>query len=965
MTIALQGSDALAAKASTAGVITVAVWGRIVGSNYQNLVPASGGTPVTLAGTATSYYSPGGTAQSIVSFVQMMNSSVASVTVTQYAQTGGGQTQVGQWVIPALGRLEYTLEGWKLYDSTGNAQTVGTPGAQGAAGIAASAIALDAEQGEEGFAIPGGQGPQGNPGVQGIQGPAGISASAISLDPDQGEEGAPIPGGIGATGPTGPTGGTGSVGPTGATGAGFTTTSATFVIPAVGASVAVSLINGAPYSNLGTLIISDGTNRVLGAITAGGTTNSITFLHMQLLSGAIGNTMASGALTQTSGEQTIQTPTADPRWFGAKCDGQIIIDAAVASGSTTLTSASNRFLPADTGKLYTLTGGGAGGVTSIGTVTYVSAGQITLSNANAAGVALTAAIFRWGTNDTTAWTNAIAALANTGGTVRGSILGSAAISGPTISLVTALVNNNSGVYLETDGRYAQADTGPPSTFRGFYLTYAGTKGGILYSQAATSGATLPAIKGGGLRKLTLDCAEGLAGTGLILTSVQYSQYQSIYIRNPAVVAFDTFQTASLGEATDVTRDSFDDVCIRCLDDPNRQDTGAKFMYTSTIAAGSSGVNISTLNGTGTVNVATTTATGSAAAAPTTGTIMVAFSTTVNGNVTKTMIPVTYTNTTGTSFTGCTAVNPFSGGTGATTMVTGDPVAMQGPSNSIGVRLTQNGSSSPLGNPSNSNFNNLSIEHQHGCAVLMINSDSMRFPQTYAFRAAGGVGIGIDLWGGVNAAGSSRANYFGYVSTIGGTVVRGVESFAQGSQHHKFEYYSQENGEPSILIGVAAASGATTAGSARWESSTDLPEQVLVANVTTTTTAAPGGVVFSHPIGIGETITLEADIVGECSTATGYKYCVEGPSGCSVAGGSVGMGATTAAQAAIITISALNTLQATAYHLTASTLGPDRVWCSFINGATAGTISINFANTAAGTATALKGSRCKFTRANLV
>lgn len=202
MTIALQGSDALVAKASVAGTVTVAVWGRIVGTVYQNLVPAAG-SAVTLTGTPTTYYSPGGSAQAIVSFVQMCNPSGASITVTQYSQTGASQTQVGQWVIPTLGRLEYSLEGWKLYDGVGNAQTVGTPGATGPQGLAAQAIALEPDQGEEGMAIPGPVGTTGAQGIQGIQGLQGIAASAIAIEPDQGEEGLPIPGPVGSTGATG------------------------------------------------------------------------------------------------------------------------------------------------------------------------------------------------------------------------------------------------------------------------------------------------------------------------------------------------------------------------------------------------------------------------------------------------------------------------------------------------------------------------------------------------------------------------------------------------------------------------------------------------------------------------------------------------------------------------------------------------------------------------------------------
>lgn len=96
----------------------------------------------------------------------------------------------------------------------------------------------------------------------------------------------------------------------------------------------------------------------------------------------------------------------DARAYGLALDCRGVIDAAVASGAlSTVTSVTAAFTSADTGRIFTLASS-AGAVTT-GTITYVSATAATMSVA--AGGAMTGARLIFGTNDVTAWRNALSA----------------------------------------------------------------------------------------------------------------------------------------------------------------------------------------------------------------------------------------------------------------------------------------------------------------------------------------------------------------------------------------------------------------------------------------------------------------------------------------------------------------------------------------------------------------------------
>lgn len=131
----------------------------------------------------------------------------------------------------------------------------------------------------------------------------------------------------------------------------------------------------------------------------------------------------------------------DARAYGVALDCRGVYDAVVSAGTlSTVTSATAAFTAADNGKVYTLAST-AGAVTT-GTLTYVNATTCTMSTA--AGGAMTGARLIFGTDDTTAWQNALNA-ATKGQTVD--------CSGFTWrSLCTGTLNVPAGVTLGLTGR---------------------------------------------------------------------------------------------------------------------------------------------------------------------------------------------------------------------------------------------------------------------------------------------------------------------------------------------------------------------------------------------------------------------------------------------------------------------------------------------------------------------------------
>lgn len=98
----------------------------------------------------------------------------------------------------------------------------------------------------------------------------------------------------------------------------------------------------------------------------------------------------------------------------AVADCKFLTDGAVSSSSTSFTSASNPFVLGDTGKTICIAGAGAAGAVLTTTITYVSAGAVTLGTA--ASTTVSGATCHFGTDNTTAINSDISSLTK-GGTV--------------------------------------------------------------------------------------------------------------------------------------------------------------------------------------------------------------------------------------------------------------------------------------------------------------------------------------------------------------------------------------------------------------------------------------------------------------------------------------------------------------------------------------------------------------------
>lgn len=104
-------------------------------------------------------------------------------------------------------------------------------------------------------------------------------------------------------------------------------------------------------------------------------------------------------------------PYVNVKSYGAKGDMRLVTDAAMTSGSATVTSASAAFTAADVGKSVRVGGAGAAGVDLYTTVSSVTNSTTAVLAANAS-TTVASAQFRVATDDTAAIRNAIAAALN-------------------------------------------------------------------------------------------------------------------------------------------------------------------------------------------------------------------------------------------------------------------------------------------------------------------------------------------------------------------------------------------------------------------------------------------------------------------------------------------------------------------------------------------------------------------------
>lgn len=127
------------------------------------------------------------------------------------------------------------------------------------------------------------------------------------------------------------------------------------------------------------------------------------------------------------------------RGYGVKADGQMVNDGAMNGTTGVLTSASEKFVAGDVGKLVLVTGAGVAGALLTSTIaSYQSATQVTLTAVS--HTAASSAYVTWGTDDTTA-TQALLNAVPAGSTVKN----------PGVLLTTAELVVPNGVHLKGTG----------------------------------------------------------------------------------------------------------------------------------------------------------------------------------------------------------------------------------------------------------------------------------------------------------------------------------------------------------------------------------------------------------------------------------------------------------------------------------------------------------------------------------
>lgn len=242
------------------------------------------------------------------------------------------------------------------------------------------------------------------------------------------------------------------------------------------------------YNNAGVFggisgVTTDGTGLILGlsgpligngasAVTAGtksGNTTVFGTTSGALTSGncvkidASGNLVDAGAACGTgAGGYNVYNIKSAP--YSAAGNYKAVSDGAMASGSTTLTSATASFAAGDVGKYIAVQGAATAGANLFTTIAgFTNSTTVTLTSGNASGGAISGKFVEWGTDDTSAIQSAINAARTAGGGVVYVPLGNYLVSrldmtgsgSPTVILVGDGVNA-SRLWPKNDATYGTA-----------------------------------------------------------------------------------------------------------------------------------------------------------------------------------------------------------------------------------------------------------------------------------------------------------------------------------------------------------------------------------------------------------------------------------------------------------------------------------------------------------------------------
>jgi len=212
--------------------------------------------------------------------------------------------------------------------------------------------------------------------------------------------------------------------------------------------------------------------------------------------------------------------------FGAKVDGRLFADASMSStvNTTTLASASAAFTSADVGKLAAVTGAGVGGATLQGSILSITdSSHVVLDTAASTTVPAAAAFVA--TDDTTAFTNAIAA-ANRFGQVIRIPAGRMGLSGAGLTFgdgtnTTASSINGIRILGAGGGESQIGFRNAPTEIWWF-----GNSGAAIFTFNGPMG-------GGSLEGMLIDCKVGAnaAATAIQWNHVHHSRIRDVVIQN--------------------------------------------------------------------------------------------------------------------------------------------------------------------------------------------------------------------------------------------------------------------------------------------------------------------------------------------------------------------------------------------------------------------------------------------------
>jgi len=193
----------------------------------------------------------------------------------------------------------------------------------------------------------------------------------------------------------------------------------------------------------------------------------------------------SGAVTSNVNTKLLSL-SLSPLDYGAVGDAKGNVDGAITVSSTAFTSASTTFSVSDVGKIIRIVGAGTSGATFETTISaYVSAHAVTL--AAAANTTVSGATFYYGTDNATAWQNAVNQCQSTYGKID---------SGPGIFIISSALSITGSCDISGDGGNSTViqpsvaangltvNTNAPVIFEKFGIIYVGA------ANTGTSGISL-------------------------------------------------------------------------------------------------------------------------------------------------------------------------------------------------------------------------------------------------------------------------------------------------------------------------------------------------------------------------------------------------------------------------------------------------------------------------------------------